>query len=139
MKAKQIEYLTGLRDNLLRVSAKPSEPSLSHHIRRALVHGEPLQLRSAKEITTAARDIIASSSYSRSDDMCFSKIFAPTKSFAEAKSKHLAAEEALEKRKKAFATEADALLRKAQLDDTANAEAIAAAIQILGQKHKLVT
>ncbi len=120
MKIKQLEALRNQHNkNMERKQVE--QPSLTKAISLAIISGQALKLRKPQEIMESARKVIAecACSYGRSErTLNFSEIFAFDSSELDAYKKAAKAREAMIK---AYSKIADKIMRRAELDETADA------------------
>lgn len=134
MKEKHLNALREQHSRNLGKGTKP-KPSMSAHVRMALVNGESLKVRPVAELVREAKGKIVNDRYD-SGRFDFDEVFTSCPSFEKELNAWKAAEAVRQKKVKAYSKVAEKILRKAEFDDEADpsecAEQLAEAVEAAG-------
>jgi hypothetical protein len=139
MKIKQLEALKSQHAQYQNhgLSKKPEEHSRDEKIRVAIINGEQLRLKPREHILAAARAVIANNDRYEGKKIRFQDIFDAPTSDDSALKQWEKAEAERQKRLTAYNKVAEKIIRKAELDENADAQELGAQLYEAAAEHGL--
>lgn len=126
MKLKQLQALQSQYRTHLKIGMR-EQPDLKKHVKLAIVSGELPKLRPVAELTKLAREEIVNERYA--DSLAFSKIFVSCNGYEGEMKEWKRYEAERQKFVRSYRKVADPLIRRAELNDRADAEEISEALE----------